>query len=384
MIRSLITTILFLPLAITAYAENLTIGLVFLEHDPRFDERLAYARIPFISKNNPVYAAEMAISDMEWKSVASGLNVHLETVESRKDDIYLDVMDLIEKNVSSIILDLPGELVQYLMKKIKDDRVTLFNATSRDDSLRLSCNKNLYHIAASNRMVSDALVQYLVEMGFTKILALHGPSPQDKALIKSFQRSAARFNLQIKAIREFSNSNSPELREKNNVKLLTNTNFDYHVVFIADAMGEFARNVPYRTAKPRLVIGSAGLTASEWHWSLERYGAPQLNSRYEKKLKGANKMNWQDWSIWLATKIAILDRIHKNSPAKENDLTDLNLDGSTGRSLSFRYWSKQLRMPLILSTQNTTVEVAPLKKFIHEFNTLDSLGYDEKEFKCDG
>ncbi len=381
MTRGVITSIFVMVSAFAVNAEDLKIGLVYFKNDPRFDERLAYARVPSISKNSPVYAAEIAISDMKWKSEAANLTVYLDTVETSESKLSSDVMMLLERDVKYVILDLPGKQVQQLMNEIKGKNTVFFNSTSRDDYLRFACKSNLYHIAASNRMVSDALAQYMVRMGFKNVLALSGPTSQDKDLMKSFKRSSDRLNLKIKKVREFSNSNNPQFRDKKNVRLLTNTNFDYDVIFVADTVGEFAKDVPYRTAKPRLVIGSSGLTASEWHWSLERYGAPQVNSRYNKKFKNADKMNWQDWSIWLGVKIVILHKIQKAFPGKDK-LTDITVDGSTGRSLSFRPWSKQLRMPLMLSTQNTVVNIAPIKNFLHEFNTLDSLGYDQKEFRC--
>ena len=57
---------------------------------------------------------------------------------------------------------------------------------------------------------------------------------------------------------------------------------DADVVFVADASGEFARTVPYQTAKPMLGVGDAGLTPTAWHWSWFEYGAPQLQHRFQK------------------------------------------------------------------------------------------------------
>ena len=61
----------------------------------------------------------------------------------------------------------------------------------------------------------------------------------------------------------------------------------------------------------------------------------------------------------------------------------LRLDGSKGKQMSFRPWSGQLRMPILLATHNAIIEIAPLEGFLHQTNSLDTLGYDEKEFICD-
>ena len=40
--------------------------------------------------------------------------------------------------------------------------------------------------------------------------------------------------------------------------------------------------VPYRLVRPRPVIGSIDLEPVAWHWTWERNGAPQVNSRFQK------------------------------------------------------------------------------------------------------
>ena len=51
--------------------------------------------------------------------------------------------------------------------------------------------------------------------------------------------------------------------------------------------------------------------------------------------------------------------------------------------MSFRPWSGQLRMPILLTTDNAVIDIAPLDGFLHQTNTLDSLGQDEAEFECE-
>jgi ABC transporter substrate binding protein (PQQ-dependent alcohol dehydrogenase system) len=61
----------------------------------------------------------------------------------------------------------------------------------------------------------------------------------------------------------------------------------------------------------------------------------------------------------------------------------LRLDGSKGVPMSFRPWSGQLRMPILLATANAVIGIAPFEGFLHHTNTLDSLGVDVPEFACD-
>ena len=76
---------------------------------------------------------------------------------------------------------------------------------------------------------------------------------------------------------------------------------DADVVFVADASGEFARTVPYQTAKPMLVVGDAGLTPTAWHWSWFEYGAPQLQHRFQEHAL-PRRMNAEAWAAWVAVK----------------------------------------------------------------------------------
>jgi ABC transporter substrate binding protein (PQQ-dependent alcohol dehydrogenase system) len=136
------------------------------------------------------------------------------------------------------------------------------------------------------------------------------------------------------------------------------------------------------------VTGATGLTPLEWHWSLERYGAPQVNSRFEKLSEGGRRMTWQDWSVWAATR-AVLTAYTKARDRSPEGIEaflrsdDLRLDGSKGAPMSFRAWSGQLRMPILLATHNAIIGIAPLEGFLHQTNTLDTLGADEPEFECE-
>ena len=54
------------------------------------------------------------------------------------------------------------------------------------------------------------------------------------------------------------------------------------MLFIADEAFDFARQVPYHTVRARPVVGAIDLEPLAWHWTWERNGAPQVNSRFQK------------------------------------------------------------------------------------------------------
>src|SRR5262249_6280328 len=133
----------------------------------------------------------------------------------------------------------------------------LFNLTALEDSLRQErCQPHLFHVAPSHAMLTDALAQFLVAKKWRQALVLKGPAPGDAALQAAFERAAKRFGVKIVDTRAFVLGKDPRERAQNNVALLT-AGGDYDVVVVADSDGEFAREVPYQTQKPRPVTGAA-------------------------------------------------------------------------------------------------------------------------------
>ena len=213
---------------------------------------------------------------------------------------------------------------------------------------------------------------------------LAGPAPRDRLLLGAFHRTAKRLDLDIVETREFVLGSDPRRRGQNNVALLT-ARSDHDVVFVADARGEFARDVPYQTQSPRPVVGAAGLVADAWHWAWERHGAPQLSKRFAKHAE--RPMSGPDWAAWMAVKIvgeALLRTGATDFDALMGHIRspELIADGFKGNRSNFRAWNNQLRQPLLLTHANWVVARAPLEGFLHRTNHLDLLGVDAPETAC--
>ena len=383
----LLCAILLCLFASQAHAAGVVkLGYLALQDDPRFDPRFAYARVPLRPLGDTQAGVEMAISDMKIVTDARKLTVSLDSARVAADALGDEAQRMVRDGVSHIVVDLPAPHVASVAEALQGTDAVVLNATAPEDWLRRKCYPNVLHTAASDRMISDALVQHMVLQKWSSVLILHGKTERDRVRAEAFVEAAERFRLEIVETREFDISNNPAQREQNNVMLLTGGVGDYDSVFIADDHGEYARYLPFRTALPRPVIGAAGLVALEWHWALERYGAPQINLRFERR--SDHRMGWQDWSAWIAARAAI------TAFAKSRDATAegidkflrserLRLDGSKGTSMSFRPWSGQLRMPILLTTDNAVIGIAPLEGFLHQKTTLDALGQDEAEFRCD-
>lgn len=376
-------TILISPLT---YAEKtFSIGYLELKTDPRYKKKRLFARFSGQALGRPYAGAEIAIKEVKFHGSEIDTGFKLERKQAKTIEQLSEFIEAFySQGVRFIILDLPPSSLADLAKKYKAKDIALFNISAYDDFLRNeACQANLYHTLPGHAMLMDALSQFLISKKWRKVLLLESEKPEDKQLAAAFEQSAKRFGLKISDKRTFVIGNDPRERSKNNVALITGGKHD--VIFIADTEGEFARDMPYQTLKPDLIIGSEGLSASAWHWSWERYGAPQLVKRFDKKHH--RPMGNTDWAAWMAVK-AIAGAVQGTKSTEYKKLTtyltsaENILDTFKGNASNFRPWNNQLRQPILLTTHNWVVARAPLKGFLHQTNNLDTLGIDQRHSQC--
>src|SRR4029077_5754094 len=108
--------------------------------------------------------------------------------------------------------------------------------------------------------------------------------------------------------------------------------------------------------------GATGLVADAWHWTWERYGAPQLINRFMTRAR--RHMTGLDWSAWIAVKLIVQAtlRTHSDDIAtlKAHLFGDSSYDGVKGLAVSVRPWDHQLRQAILLSTPDQVIATAPL------------------------
>jgi ABC transporter substrate binding protein (PQQ-dependent alcohol dehydrogenase system) len=300
-------------------------------------------------------------------------------------DIAAEVARAEADGVSAILLDVLTPDIVAAAKAPSANRVALFNIRDRGDALRQElCGTTLFHVIPSQAALTDALAQFVVRRNWRRVLVLVGPEDADLDLARSFERSAKKFGARIVETKPFVVGNDPRNREQTSVALMTSDS-DFDVVFLADTLRDFGRYVPYRLSRPRPVIGTEGLQAAAWDPASERYGAPQVNSRF---IRGAGRpMSELDWSAWVATK-AVAEAVTRASASTGAEIVRALSDGnlaiemSKGVTGSFRAWDHQLRQPIMLHTSNAVIEFAPLEGFLHERTTLDTLGLTEADTRC--
>lgn len=368
-------------------AREFVVGLLSLANDERYSTQTIEKGYPDSPGGRSAAAALVALEDTSFALQSAGWSKGRLVVVEALDmaGLPLALEGLLKQGIQHIVLELPAAAVAQVTASARGKAVLLINAAAPEDALRAAhCAPYLLHTLPSHAMQTDALAQTLAARKWTRPLLLVGPSPQDQLLLAAFSRSAKRFGIKPVAQRPFKLSNDPRERELGNPRLLT-AGLDYDGVVVLDAVGEFARDLPYRSVLPRPVFGSNGLVAQAWSPWFERYGAPQLSRRFFKRAGRA--MGSYDWATWIATRALVeaaasdpkADVLQQIKALKQGFVA---VDGYKGQRLSFRAWDGQLRQPLLLTHANGLAEVAPVEGFLHPRSALDTLGFDAAETGC--
>ncbi|MDB5860713.1 MAG: hypothetical protein JWQ76_4402 [Ramlibacter sp.] len=368
-------------------ARSFQLGLLSQADDERYAPEVLQKGYPDAPGGRSEPAAQIALNDSAFTLQAAGWAPArlLAVAAASAAALPAALQQLLQQGAQHIVLELPAAGVAAVAAAAKGKEVILFNAAAPDDALRAAqCAPQLLHTLPSDAMRMDAIAQLLVARKWARPLVLYGMTPADRPLLAAWQRSARRFGIKPVVERAFKLSNDPRERDLGNVRLLTSDR-DYDAVVVLDAQGEFARDLPFRTVLPRLVLGSNGLTAQAWSPFYERNGAPQLSRRFLRK--AGRPMGSYDWATWMAARSAaeVASAYIKAGIAQQLQALrqgSVALDGYKGQRLTFRAWDGQLRQPLLLAHGDGIADIAPLEGFLHPRTTLDTLGYDAPETGC--
>ncbi|GBD43643.1 hypothetical protein HRbin40_01121 [bacterium HR40] len=374
--------------ALAAERKPFRIGFLGLDNDPRHAARETYARLILRPAIDTMAGVEIALRDAQIVGRATGFEFTLEAARVRDAAELEAAFDrLHELGVRFFVADLDSDSLTRVAGHAAGRDALFFNVSEIDDALRgARCAANVLHIVPSRSMLTDALAQFLAHKNWRAVLLLHGPLAEDAALAAAYEASLAKFGVKVVEKRDFVSGNDPRAREKNDVQLLT-TGVNYDTVLVVDTLGEFARYVPYDTVLPRPVVGSVGLVPSAWHWASERFGSPQLNSRFERHVGRLRRMQDPEFAAWAAIR-SLLEAVMRT---KSDDFAalrqallspDMRFDLYKGVPASFRSWDHQMRQPIVLHTDDAVIAYAPLPEFLHARNHLDTLGVDEPMSAC--
>ncbi|MDC0378945.1 hypothetical protein OAM79_00460 [Litorivicinus sp.] len=337
-------------------------------------------------------AVELALFESSTSFNAFGIDAQLEIIDLDKDRPLKEQIEQIHPE-ALVLVDTPkSEFIELARLLHELNRVTI-NVRHSDISLRDQlCLPTLYHTIPSDRMYFDALSQFLIYRGWRKVLIVHGPTDNDKQRTNILKQSLEKFGADISETREFTLSHHPDDRDKNKPEFLTG-GASYDVVAVIDSAYDFGRYIQYSTRRARPVVGDVGLMPKGWHRTLERYGAPQLNERFQtfdpaQPLSATDALSDAEFAAWSAVKL-ITNTLNTIDPDAEViqprailSHSEAQVDLYKGTRGSIRAWNHQLRQPILLTSGDAVIAVAPMPKFLHPKHYVDTLGLDEPESPC--
>lgn len=343
-----------------------------------------------VPQDEAVAGAELALKDNNSTGLFTGQSFALETMTLAEDDEPAEAArKLVDEGVRLILVNMPADELLEAADAVKDKGALLFNVAAPDDDLRAEkCRSDVFHVAPSRAMLTDALAQFLAAKRWGKLFLVVGPNPADQLYADALRRSAKKFGLKIIADKPW--TFGPLGRDRSDSitrsdALVFSRGVDADVIVVADEGGDFGNYIPFRTFEPRLVVGTQGLTASTWHPAQDAWGSAQLQSRF---LRNANRtMRPADYQAWVAARMVgeAATRTKSADPAqiaKFLRTPDFTIAAFKGVPLSVRAWDQQVRQPLLIAQPLGIVSVAPEEGFLHQRTPLDTLGVDERESKC--
>ena len=371
----------------TPSRQTLTIGYVEIAGDPRYEPIRGADRIILKTRAHPYPGAEVSIDDAVPLRRVLPVDFALARISvSSAEEVAPAVLQAIEsRGIHFFLIDAPAAAFAPLAAAVRSRDALLFNVSAPEDSLRRElCAAELIHTFPSLAMRMDTLVQYLVARNWRDVIVLEGPLAADAASAVAFERSAKKFGARVVAHQRFKPGTDPRERDQNNPTLLTATSRDYDAVFVADDAFDFVRQLPYRTQRPRPVVGSIDLEPVAWHWTWEHNGAPQVQARFATHAAGRH-MESADWAAWIAVKMIVQAALRTRSSdfrAQRDFILAGAFDGDKGLAVSVRPWDHQLRQAMLLASPYAVVASAPVEGALHRTNELDTLGDDAPESPC--
>ncbi|MEC7468608.1 MAG: ABC transporter substrate-binding protein [Pseudomonadota bacterium] len=338
--------------------------------------------------NKTLAGAKLAIEDSNTTGRFLKQHYQLTVVEDNNADGLIGQLKRLmsaQEAPGTVLVDVPENAFSAVSDVIRGSGALVMNISSREDALRQSqCAAKVLHTVPSRAMLADAMTQYLMSRRWREWLLISGNSDGDKAFANALQRSAKRFGAKIVEQKQWSFDTDLRRVAQKEIPLFTQYD-DYEVVVVADEQHLFDKYFPGNTWLPRPVVGTEGLVPTGWHWTLEQWGATQLQNRFYSQF--AREMTESDYAAWLAVR-AISEAVTRTKSTASDVLYDYLLSDSfelaafKGRKLSFRAWNGQLRQPIPLVHPNGLTALLPLEGYMHPVTDLDTLGYDKPEVRC--
>ena len=374
----------FLLLIGSVSAQVLNVDILYLEQ--KIEKPPVLSNVIEEPKNLGLSGAQLAVVDSNKSSKFLNQNYNLITKISYDENELITAFEEFIKNKNSyVILNVEDELLKKLITNPISKDALLINAGSQSTQLRIDyCNKNLLHTIASNAMLYDGLIQFLIKRNFKNIFLVSGKNPKDIQISEDIKRAVKKFGANIVKEKVWENNTDIRRKATDEFPVFTQAK-NYDVLVIADYFGDFGESIYFNSWLPRPVAGTQGLTPVTWHKVIESNGAAQMQSRFEGF--ASRWMESKDFSNWVAVRTIISSIMKTKTADLKTNLDfiysdDFDVAAYMGRKLSFRDYNGQLRMPISLVQPRALISTSPQEGFLHPTTDLDTLGIAPFEMKC--
>lgn len=385
--RLLAAAILLVPLWSGAAAQPSDAGLVRIAVLKQLVQRPpALSNLDEVPDDIGIFGGRLAIVDNNTTGRFMKQRFELEEVVVPADgDPVARFKELAAGGIRFVVTDLAAPTLLAIADLSEARNVLIFNAGAMDDRLRdRDCRANVLHTIPSRGMHADALAQYLGWKRWNRWFLVVGRRDEDRLFADAIGRSAKKFGAKIVAEKNWEYGPDARRTAQSEVPLFTQ-GVDYHVLVVADEMGEFGEYLMYRTWDPRPVAGTQGLVPTSWHRTHEQWGSVQLQNRFRD-----NYGRWMaavDYTVWMAVRSVgeAATRTRSTDPVAIADYIrsdEFELAAFKGRRLTYRDWNGQLRQPILLTGARSLVSVSPQSGYLHQVSELDTLGLDRPESRC--
>jgi len=346
----------------------------------------ALSNLDPILKNEGKHGTVLGIEDNNTTGIFMGQEFDLREVYVPIKGNYIESFkQLISEGYKFFIVHLPAGKLVKIASLAESKDVLIFNTSASDNFLRRkSCSTNVFHVALSRAMKTDALAQFLVKKNWKKWKLIVGPKKADKLFARSVEMSAKKYGAKI--IEKKIWNLGPDMRRAAQAEVPAFTKGKkYDILIIADEIGEFGEYLIYNTWYPNLVVGTQGLVPTAWHRTHEKWGATQMQNRFRRK--AGRWMTSIDYAGWVAARTIgeASTRIKSVDSTKIKNYIlgkDFALAVYKGIKVTYREWNHQLRQRILLASPRALVSVSPQKEFLHKFSEMDTLGFDVSESEC--
>ncbi len=385
--RLLAAAILLLPLCTGAVAQSDDAALIRIAFLKQLAKRPpALSNLDDIPDDIGVFGGRLAIADNNTTGRFMKQRFELKEIVVPADaDPVAQFKNLAAGGFRFIVTDLAADALLSVADHADARDVLIFNAGAADDRLRDNdCRTNVLHTIPSRAMHTDALAQYLGWKRWSRWFLVVGRREEDRLFADAIRRSAKKFGARIVAEKNWDYGPDARRTAQSEVPVFTQ-GVDYHVLIVADEVGEFGEYLMYRTWDPRLVAGTQGLVPTVWHRTHEQWGSVQLQNRFRESY--GRWMAPVDYTVWMAVRTIgeAATRTRSTDPsmiAAYIRSDEFELAAFKGQRLTYRDWNGQLRQPILLAADRSLVSVSPQTGYLHQVSELDTLGLDRPESKC--